>query len=207
MKVYKQNQNNGGKKKLSRRGVMAIVTSGAFAVAAVAIILAITLSGGGAGVYVPPPGEEPPPVQTTPSFVMPAENFEIGRGFCNQTLIRHRTTGFWETHEGQDFIAPAGTQVRSITDGKVLAVDRNTSMYGTVIRIEHHDGAIATFKGLANDVYVEVGQEIKAGAAIGRVGVKPIARLEYEENHFFVQIERNGVRVNPITYLPDLGDK
>ncbi|MCL2555918.1 MAG: M23 family metallopeptidase [Firmicutes bacterium] len=206
MKVYKQNQNDGKKRKLSRRGVMAIVTSGAFAVATVAIILAITLTGGG-GAILPPPDEDGPPVQTGPAFVMPAENFEVGRSFCNQTLVRHRTTGFWETHEGQDFIAPAGTQVRSITDGTILSIDRNTSMYGTVIRVQHHDGRIATFKGLANDVDVEVGQQVRSGAPIGRVGVKPIARLEYDENHFFVSIERDGVRVDPIDYLPELGNK
>jgi len=205
MKVYKNQKKEGGKKKLSRRGLMAIITSGAFAVAATAIILAITLSGGGN--ILPPPYEPGPPVDTGPAFVMPVETFEVGRGFCNQTLVRHRTTGFWETHEGQDFIAPAGTQVRSITDGTVLSIDRNTSMYGTVIRIKHHDGDIATFKGLANDVYVEVDQEIKSGAPIGRVGVKPIARLEYEENHFFVQVERAGQRINPIDILPELGDK
>ena len=204
MKVYK-NQNQGGKKKLTKRGAMAIITSGAFAVAAVAIILAITLSGGYTP-YVPDDGGGGE-VTTPPAFVMPADSFEVGRGFCNQTLVRHRTTGFWETHEGQDFIAAGGTQVRSITDGKVLSVARNTSMYGTVIRIEHHDGTVATFKGLANDVYVEAGQEVKSGAPIGRVGIKPIARLEYDENHFFVQVERNGQRINPIEILPELGNK
>jgi len=205
MKVYK-NQNQGGKKKLSRRGVMAIVTAGAFAVAAVAIILAITLSGGYSP-YIPGPGNGGGQTNVGPAYVMPAETFEVGRGFCNQTLVRHRTTGFWETHEGQDFIAPAGTTVRSITDGTVVSVDRNTSMYGTVISIRHHNGVIATFKGLANDVYVEVDQAIKSGAPIGRVGIKPVARLEYEENHFFVQIERNGQRINPIDILPELGYK
>jgi len=201
MKVYR---NKDGKKRLSRRGWLTIGISAAFATAAVAIILAISLTG--TPVVAPPPYEPPPPPPPV-AFVMPVDTVEIGKEFSNERLVRFKTTGFWETHEGVDFLAPAGTNVKAISAGTVLSIDVDSTMYGTVIRIQHADNIVSVYKGLARDVSVEVGDTVTAGKVIGRIGVMPIESMEYDTPHLHLEILRNGVRVNPIEFLPELGDK
>lgn len=202
MKVYRSKSDK-PKKKFNKKAILSIGVSVALIAAALAITLTLTLN-------KPPekdPEDEGNPVVTTPVFVMPVDSYEIGKEFSNEMLVQYKTSGMYETHEAIDFIVASGTKVKAIYDGTVLSIDVGTTMEGTVIKIQHSDGVVSVYKGLSNDVEVSVGDTVEAGDVIGTIGVMTIEAREYDQPHLHLEVLKNGNKVNPAEYLPEIGDK
>lgn len=71
-------------------------------------------------------------------------------------------------HAGVDYRAPTGTSVFATAPGKIVKASRSGG-YGQLIEIEHFGGITTRYAHLSR-INVKVGERVKAGQFIGRVG-------------------------------------
>ncbi len=98
-------------------------------------------------------------------------------------------------HSGIDYPAPTGTGVFSTGTGKVLFAGRRGG-YGNFIEIDHGNGLISRYGHLSR-ILVQTGQQVSAGAKIGKVG--STGRSTGPHLHF--EIRRNQTAVNPQNFI------
>jgi len=101
-------------------------------------------------------------------------------------------------HSGMDFSAPQGTSIQATGDGKVVEVDSKKSGYGLHVVIDHGYG-YKTLYGHMSAVDVKVGQKIKKGQKIGKVGSSGTSTAP----HCHYEVHYKGQPVNPIDYVLD----
>lgn len=98
-------------------------------------------------------------------------------------------------HAGLDISAPYGTAVESAANGIVFYAGREAG-YGNSVLIDHGYG-ITTHYGHLSSIQVVVGQEVRRGQAIGRVGTT--GRTTGPHLHYEVRV--NETPVNPARYM------
>lgn len=81
----------------------------------------------------------------------------------------HPIFGTARLHTGTDIGAPLGTPVIAAYGGKVVTADF-VNGYGLTVILEHEDGTQETLYAHMSEIFVEVGDELKQGDTIGRVG-------------------------------------
>ena len=104
-------------------------------------------------------------------------------------------TGGGEFHEGIDFAAPEGTQVRAVAAGIVTWAGPRGG-YGNMVQIDHGNG-YATRYGHADKVLVHVGETVNRGDVLALVG--DTGRSTGPHVHF--EVLRNGHEVNPARFV------
>jgi murein DD-endopeptidase MepM/ murein hydrolase activator NlpD len=109
------------------------------------------------------------------------------------------TQKFWTRHPGIDIGAPKGTPVYAADSGYVVTAgwDQERVSYGFMILINHGNGFITRYAHLSA-FNVEVGDSVKKGQIIGRVG----STGNSTGPHLHFEIIKNGDRRNPFGYLP-----
>ncbi|MCL4396427.1 MAG: peptidoglycan DD-metalloendopeptidase family protein [Chloroflexi bacterium] len=109
------------------------------------------------------------------------------------------TQGFWTRHPGIDIGAPKGTPIYAADSGYVIVAgwDQETVSYGFMILINHGNGYLTRY-GHLSAFAVGVGDSVKKGQLIGRVG----STGNSTGPHLHFEIIKNGVRRNPFNYLP-----
>lgn len=131
-------------------------------------------------------------------FSMPVEG-KVLNEFSNGELVKSKTTGAWQTHNGIDISASLGDVVLSAGSGTVAAVD-NDPLWGITVTIDHGNGIITRYSNLNEGVTVQVGQEVGSGEEIGAVG--ETADIETsEESHLHFEMVKNGSYVNPLEII------
>lgn len=98
-------------------------------------------------------------------------------------------------HEGIDLAAPAGTPVWATADGTVVVAGKDGS-YGKAVLIDHGGGFRTRYAHLKK-IETKQGKRVERGDSIGRVGKSGNA----SGAHLHYEVLRNGVAVNPRTYL------
>lgn len=98
-------------------------------------------------------------------------------------------------HAGLDFKGPIGTPILAAADGKVTSAGWQGG-YGKCIEITHANGLVTRYAHLSG-FNVAVGQEVKRGVQIGRMG--STGRSTGPHLHFEVRI--NGTAINPLKFL------
>ena len=91
-----------------------------------------------------------------------------------------------QPHYGVDVAAPTGTLVRSPAAGKVTLAHKDMFFSGGTLMIDHGHGLSSTFLHLSA-ILVDVGQEVKPGDVIARVGATGRAsgpHLDWRMNWF-----------------------
>lgn len=116
------------------------------------------------------------------SYVMPVTG-EIFGAYSNGELVKNATLKEWRTHDGIDIKADTGTTVKAANDGKVTAVN-NDPLMGVTVEIKHDTGVTSIYSGLQKEVAVKVGDKVKVGQAIGKVGEVPSEILLEPHLHF-----------------------
>jgi murein DD-endopeptidase MepM/ murein hydrolase activator NlpD len=99
--------------------------------------------------------------QARPKWILPVSGYHLTAGFGEYGLWSH-------AHTGQDFACPVGTPVHALGDGVVIFASWDGA-YGNKIAIQHAAGLVTWYAHLsAYDI--KVGDKVKAGQLIGRVG-------------------------------------
>jgi murein DD-endopeptidase MepM/ murein hydrolase activator NlpD len=107
------------------------------------------------------------------------------------------TQKYWNRHKAIDIGAPKGNSVLAADSGYVIGVGRSDKGYGLHVVIDHRNG-FQTLYAHMSVYYVEVGQSVKKGQLIGKVGDTGKATGP----HLHFEIVYRGVRRNPFGYLP-----
>ena len=137
-------------------------------------------------------------------FLSPLLNFEIEKDYSNSALQYSKTLKQWEAHKAIDFLAEEGTDVYAVMDGTITEVSYNYLM-GNVVKLDVGHGLVVVYKSLANDPPVKVGDKVKRGDVIGKVGTT--AKSEASDGaHLHLETWLNGENVDPNEYL-DLESK
>jgi LysM repeat protein len=104
-------------------------------------------------------------------------------------------TGDVRHHSGVDLRAKWGDRVYAASSGRVIFTGISGG-YGNLIQIVHKNGYI-TLYGHLSKILVKVGDKIKRGQLIGRVG--ETGRVTGPHLHF--EIRKNGKAVDPLPYI------
>ena len=78
-------------------------------------------------------------------------------------------TGIVSKHGGMDIAAPLGTSVAAAASGVVIFASSDAGHYGTAVFIDHKNG-YETHYGHLSAISVRLGQKVRAGQLIGKVG-------------------------------------
>ena len=107
------------------------------------------------------------------------------------------TQGYKRYHLALDIARAVGTPVKAADNGFIVAAGWSNDGYGNNIVIDHGNGYQTQYAHL-NRIYVKVGQAVGKGTEIGQMG--STGRSTGPHLHF--EVRKNGVRVNPLSFLP-----
>lgn len=138
----------------------------------------------------------PTTTQAADLFVFPATN-RVLLGFSD-ALIYSQTLEEWVTHNGTDFAAEQGAQVKAVGRGTVLGIYRD-SLWGDVVEIDHGGKVISRCYGVKASKNVYVGQLVNAGDIIGTVADIPAEVLS--DSHIHLEISANDKYVDPLLLI------
>lgn len=108
----------------------------------------------------------------------------------------HPITGVYKLHTGVDIRAPRGANFIAANDGIVTKASYN-SAYGNMVIIDH-GGGVSTLYAHGDEILVEVGQTVKRGDPILKVGSTGYSTGPHA--HFEVRLNRSCNRPNAIYY-------
>jgi len=98
-------------------------------------------------------------------------------------------------HKGIDMAAPYGSNIIAAASGEVILASSRGG-YGNCVMIDH-GGGIVTLYGHASSICCSVGQSVKTGDVIAKVG----STGNSTGNHLHFSVLVNGTYVNPASYL------
>ena len=104
-------------------------------------------------------------------------------------------TGHSGNHNGQDIAAPAGTPIRPTASGTVAEIGHDAGR-GNYVVLDHADGSQSKYFHMQSEANFDVGHEIRAGDAIGRVG----STGRSTGPHLHYELWKNGQPVDPRRY-------
>lgn len=130
----------------------------------------------------------------SPNFILPAKGwfssyFGIRRIYNNKVPSRH---------SGLDIAAEVGAPIVAAGNGTVLAVE-NFVLTGNTVFVNHGEGLITVYCHMSK-VDVKPGQPVTQGQLLGEVG----ATGRVTGAHLHWEVVLNGVKVNPILFVPSL---
>jgi murein DD-endopeptidase MepM/ murein hydrolase activator NlpD len=98
-------------------------------------------------------------------------------------------------HEGIDFAAPRNSPIMAAAAGRVVRAG-SFAGYGLMVEIDHGFGFVTRY-GHASKILVRVGQEVRRGDPIAKVGSTGIATGP----HVHYEVRLNGQPQNPLNYI------
>ena len=107
----------------------------------------------------------------------------------------HPITGQYKLHTGVDIGAPEGANFIAANDGIVTKAEYNTA-YGNMVIVDH-GGGISTLYAHGSEMLVEVGQSVKRGEPVLKIGSTGYSTGPHA--HFEVRI--NGITTDPLPYI------
>jgi murein DD-endopeptidase MepM/ murein hydrolase activator NlpD len=106
----------------------------------------------------------------------------------------HPILKVWRPHHGLDYVAPIGTPVAAIGDGKVVFRGWRGG-YGNLVEIRHKNNFRSRYGHLSRFAKgLHVGKRVKSGELIGYVGTTGLSTGP----HLHFELHKNGVPVNPL---------
>ena len=113
----------------------------------------------------------------------------------NYGMRTHPITGVYKLHTGVDISATIGSDFTAIADGIVVKAEYNGA-YGNMVIIDH-GGGVQTLYAHGSQIIAQVGQEVKAGDIVLKVGSTGYSTGPHA--HFEIRI--NGSPVNLLDYV------
>lgn len=131
-----------------------------------------------------------------------AKMFPVSRRYCRRILVGElvkASSGVWRTHDGIDLMADAGSDVKSMTSGKVTDI-YSDPLWGNCVVIDHGETVIGCYYGLSPEISVAVGDSVGAGEVIGKVG--NTADIESDLGpHLHFALKFEGSWIDPVSYI------
>lgn len=128
-------------------------------------------------------------------YVFPVSK-KIIKDYSDSVAVKSKTMNDWRVHNGVDFSAKAGDEVKAVQSGAVLAI-YNSSLWGTIVEVDHGAGVVARYCGLAEKLTVSANDVIEAGQIIGYVGNIPVEAADGTHLHF--EITKDGAIADPLS--------
>jgi len=122
-------------------------------------------------------------------FLLPIAGAQTAGNFGRRRVLNGKPRS---PHAGADFGAKAGTPVRATQAGRV-ALAEELFLAGNAVIVDHGLG-LYTFYAHMESLAVKAGDEVMAGATLGRVG----ATGRVTGPHLHWSLVLNGARVNPV---------
>lgn len=140
----------------------------------------------------------------TPQYCMPVENGTIGKAYSGDAAVKSITMQDYRVHSGIDIEAALDSPVRAYAAGTVLDVFEHP-MEGMTVVLEHSNGVVTYYKGLAKELPAEIvkGAEVKAGDTIGKIGKTMLTEIS-ENPHLHFEMTVAGDPVDPVPELDGL---
>ena len=126
---------------------------------------------------------------------------EIAKGHSTDIPVFSVTLGDFRVHTGVDIAANEGDSVGAAADGTVSRVYYDPFL-GQTVEVSHRDGVTSRYSNLDKQVPVSVGDAVKRGDRIGKVGDTSLSELA-DEIHLHFEITVNGVGVDPIGFIEE----
>jgi len=137
------------------------------------------------------------PAKFTLPLGVPARPLPAGKSFGLKRVYNGTLAS--QPHMGTDYPVPVGSPVLAVADGTVVAA-KEMFFEGNAVFINHGDGLISMCFHLS-EIKVQVGQEVKKGDTLGRVG----STGRSTGPHLFFGIRWNDARINPKFLFEDPG--
>jgi murein DD-endopeptidase MepM/ murein hydrolase activator NlpD len=112
-------------------------------------------------------------------------------------IVGYVTQNYSADHPALDIGAPYGSAVYAARAGVVTRASWADTGYGYLVWIEHGDGYATVYSHLKG-AWVSAGQRVARGQLVGEVG----STGNSTGPHVHFEIRVNGVRANPLGYLP-----
>ena len=140
------------------------------------------------------------PVEAKIGNIMPVDG-EISNPYSNGELVKSETLGVWKTHDGCDILCPLGTDVKSMSQGVVTEIT-DDPLWGVSVVVEQNNGLWVQYCGLAKELMVKAGQELKQGEIIGKTG--DTCQVEIvQQPHLHLGVKQGGQWVDPMLVIED----
>ncbi len=108
-------------------------------------------------------------------------------------MRKHPILRKYKLHTGVDIGADKGASIVAANSGTVIMAHYDNSGYGKMVVIDH-GGGITTLYAHASKICVSVGQTVKAGEVIAKVGSTGLST----GNHLHFEVRVNGETKNPM---------
>ncbi len=122
-----------------------------------------------------------------------------------QSQLKRVALGFGKhrrkKHSGIDIIAPAGTTVTAVADGRVIYTGNDVEGFGKTVIIRHAEEIFSVYSYLGA-ILVTRDTEIKQGASVGAVGSPNTDHFKQDQPLLHFEIRERTVPVNPENLLP-----
>ncbi len=128
-------------------------------------------------------------------FVLPTGK-KIVKDYSNSVAVKSKTMNDWRVHNGVDFKAKEGDEVKAVQSGAILAI-YNSSLWGTIVEIDHGAGVVARYCGLDEKLKISVNDVVEQGQVIGYVGKIPVEAADGAHLHF--EILKDGAITDPLS--------
>ncbi len=152
---------------------------------------------------IAPAEEVNKPITADIGNIMPVEG-EISHPFSNGELVKSETLGVWKTHDGCDILCPLGTDVKSMSEGTVKEI-KEDPLWGVYVVIEQNNGIEVHYCGLAKELNVKAGQQVKQGEVIGKTG--DTCQVEIvQQPHLHLGVKQGGKWINPESVIEKTGE-
>ena len=104
---------------------------------------------------------------------------ETAAVYSMDALRYNETTRDWRVHNGVDYTAQEGTQVKAAAEGTVTKVYTD-GLYGTCVALDVGQNTVCVYTGLNEKVKVKEGDAVKGGDIIGTLGDTNLAEAAEE---------------------------
>lgn len=124
---------------------------------------------------------------------------EISHMFSNGELVKSETLGVWKSHDGCDILCELGTDVRSMSEGTVKEI-KDDPLWGIFVVIEQSNGLEVHYCGLAKELNVKAGQQVKQGEIIGKTADTNQAEI-LQKPHLHLGVKQGGKWIDPLSVV------
>ena len=131
-------------------------------------------------------------------FALPLSG-KISGSHSGGELVKYEALDEWRTHDGIDIAGETGAEIKAAANGKISAVT-NDPLWGTVVEISHEGNIVTVYSGLAPELSVKPGDEVKLGDVIGTLGETNLAEID-KDSHLHFAMKENGKFIDPLTKI------